>query len=105
MSFAARSGHKKIAELLIDKGADLKGTHAITPMHIAAEEGHKEVVELLIAKGADVNAMFVARVLVNHDWQGMTPIDTANEGNQSETADLIRKHGGKTSEELKAEGK
>jgi|TARA_B100000959_G_scaffold105834_1_gene111618 hypothetical protein len=28
-----------------------------------------------------------------------------NEANQPETIDLLRKHGGKTSEELKAEGK
>jgi hypothetical protein len=32
-------------------------------------------------------------------------LDWANAGNHSETADLIRKHGGKTDEELKAEGK
>jgi hypothetical protein len=32
---------------------------------------------------------------------GKTPLDNAND----ETADLIRKHGGKTGEELKAEGK
>ena len=34
-----------------------------------------------------------------------TPLDLANLFNQSETADLLRKHGGKTGEELKAEGK
>ncbi|MDP6417398.1 MAG: ankyrin repeat domain-containing protein, partial [Gammaproteobacteria bacterium] len=55
-----------------------------------------EVVELLIAKGADVNAR-------NND--GETPLDWAIEENHTETADLLRKHGGKTGEELKAEGK
>ena len=54
--------------------------------------GHKETVELLIAKGADVNAKNV---------DGRTPLDWTG----GETADLLRKHGGKTGEELKAEGK
>jgi ankyrin repeat protein len=53
--------------------------------------GHKEIAELLISKGADVNAI---------DLNGMTPIDLAD----GEIADLLRKHGGKTGEELKAEG-
>ena len=35
------------------------------------------------------------------DNNGDTPLDLAN----GETADLIRKHGGKTGEELKTEGK
>jgi ankyrin repeat protein len=61
-------------------------------LHNAADEGHKEVIELLIAKGAGVNAK---------DEDGETPLDWADE----EIADLLRKHGGKTDEELKAEGK
>ena len=57
---------------------------------------HKEIVELLIANGADVNAK---------DEDGETPVDFAITFNQTQTADLLRKHGGKTGEELKAEGK
>ena len=54
-------------------------------------------VELLIAAGADVNAKNIA---------GKTPLDRAVKFNVTpETAALLRKHGGKTSEELKAEGK
>ena len=56
--------------------------------------GRKEVVEQLIAAGADVNAK---------DKKGFTPLDGAK--NKPETADLLRKHGAKTAEELKAEGK
>ena len=37
--------------------------------------------------------------------KGKTPLDAANETNHSENADLLRKHGGKPGEELKAEGK
>ena len=57
---------------------------------------HKEIVELLIAKGADVNAK---------TGDGRTPLDYSIVNKQPETANLLRKHGGKTGEELKAEGK
>jgi ankyrin repeat protein len=56
----------------------------------------KEIVELLITNGADVNAK---------DADGFTPLDTAINSQHTEIADLLRKHGGKTGEELKAEDK
>ena len=36
---------------------------------------------------------------------GETPVDWAIMNKQTELTDLLRKHGGKTGEELKAEGK
>ena len=67
-----------------------------TPLQVATYEGHKETVELLIANGADVNAKYL---------DGDTPLDwAAGFGGQTETADLLRKHGGKTGNELKAAG-
>ena len=73
------------------------GRNATTPLHLAANNSHKEIVELLIVKGADVNAK---------DGGGDTPLDEAiKRKRHPEIADLLRKHGGKTSEELKAEGK
>ena len=62
----------------------------------AAWNGRKVIAELLIAKGVDVNAI---------DAAGETPLDATYVLNKKETADLLRKHGGKTGEELKAEGK
>ena len=63
-----------------------------TALGHAAKHGHNEIAELLIENGADVNAK-------NDD--DTTPLDWA----EGETADLLRKHGGKTGEELKAEEK
>jgi hypothetical protein len=69
-----------------------------TPLYSAANQGQKEIVELLIAEGADVNAKILSGML-----KGETPLDWAKR--HPETADLLRKHGGKTGAELKAEGK
>ena len=67
------------------------------PFRCAVGEGlvtcHKEVVELLIAEGANVNAK-TNDVVTPLDWVISHP----------ETADLLRKHGGKTSSELRAAG-
>jgi cytohesin len=91
---AAFHGQLEIVKLLTAKGADVNARNSIggTPLHYTALRGRKEIAELLIAKGADVNAK---------DEEGETPLDWAD----GETADLLRKHGGKTGEELKAAGK
>jgi ankyrin repeat protein len=65
-------------------------------IHIAAMQGNLEAVKQHIAAGADVNAK---------DVNGYTPLDWAIFNKDTETADLLRKHGGKTADELKAEGK
>jgi len=39
------------------------------------------------------------------DNDGKTPVDAAVDDGNNQIADLLRKHGGKTGEELKAEGK
>jgi len=92
---AAEGGHKEIAELLIEKGADVnaKKEDGQTPLYSAALYSHKEIVELLIANGAEVNAK---------NKYGETPLNLSFVG---ETADLLRKHGGKTKKELEAAGK
>jgi len=114
---AAREGRKETIKILIANGADVhaKSNGGATPLHAAANGRRRPrhrpgqpdhgisgeqiadlliIVETLIAKGADVNAK---------NKLGITPLDNAI--NHTETATLLRKHGGKTGEELKAEGK
>ena len=128
LHWAAYHGHKEIAELLIGNGADVNAKEEFeqTPLHKAVkasdkvvakirllslgvdldvedEDGasnwydmvllkQKEIVELLITNGANLNAT---------EQNGTTPLDSA----KGKIADLLRKHGAKTGEELKAEGK
>jgi len=96
--YAAAYGHKEIVELLIAADADLnvRDEDGKTTLHFAALNGRKVIVELLIAKGADVNAK---------DEDGETPLDATSVFNKTETADALRKHGGKTKKELEAAGK
>ena len=96
---AVGKGHKKIVELLIAEGADVneKTNDGVTPLHFATT---KEIAELLIAEGADLNAKSESGI-----FKGRTPLDTVINFKNTETAELLRKHGGKTGKELKAEGK
>ena len=99
---AAGTGNIEAVKQHVASGTDVnaKNKYGTTPLHFAAGGGHKQITELLIAKGADVNAKS-NRGVTPLDWTTTPddPIDTA------ETADLLRKHGGKTGAELKAEGK
>ena len=93
---AAMNGNIEAVKQQLAAGADVNAKDGIgwTPLHSAAGRGRKEVNELLITNGADVNAK---------DAAGNTPLDLSI--SKLETANLLRKHGGKTGEELKAEGK
>jgi len=103
-------------------GADMNGkdkdelNDGFTPLHLAASFNQSEIVKILVSSGADVNAK---------SNNGRTPLDsykvlkgtspevraTLNhldspefQASMKEIADLLRKHDGKTSEELKAAG-
>ena len=94
---AVRQVDIEAIEQAIADGANINAmSSGLAPLHLAAIQGQNRISELLIAKGADVNA-----------WSddGFTPLDGAIMGGTTETAALLRKHGGKTGEELKAEGK
>ncbi|HJO09593.1 MAG TPA: ankyrin repeat domain-containing protein [Verrucomicrobiota bacterium] len=130
LGWAAKFGHKEIARLLIAQGADVnaKNYFGWTPLHEAAGVGHNKICELLIEKGADVNAranggwtplqdsamkghtevvkiLIANGAIVNARVYGKTPLDWADERKKKEVTNILRKHGGRTGEELKAEGK
>ena len=96
----AREGDIAAVKQHLAAGTDVNATDeflGMTILHDAVLGGQKEIVEFLIAQDADVNA-------TGRTYQ--PPLDTALEASRNkEIADLLRKQGGKTSEELKAEGK
>ena len=100
---AVEKGNIEAVKEYLDAGGDVdaKGDVSLgggaTPLLWAAWGGHKEIAELLISKGADVNTKAD---------DGTTPLDMANAVKPNPfIIDLLRKHGGKTGEELKAAGK
>ena len=94
---ATRGCFTEIVELLIASGANVnvKSDGGEFPL-LTAITCNTETVKILIAKGADINT--------KNEW-GDTSLDIAIEINHKAMADLLRKHGAKTAEELKAEGK
>ena len=98
---ACKNGNIKAVKRFLADGTDVhvKNDDGYTPLWIAAGWGHKEIAELLISKGANVNSL-------NED-KG-TPLDLISpkelEGVTAEIAILLRKHGGKTADELRAAG-
>ena len=93
---ASGIGNLEVVERHLASGLNVnaKSVNGWTLLHYAADQ--KKVAEFLLLKGADVNAK---------SDRSETPLDLAIEDNHTETANLLRKHGGKTGEELKAEGK
>ena len=97
---AAEEGNIEAVKQHLAAGTNVnaKDELGMTPLHRASISGHKEVAELLIDKGADVNAIPESGLFG-------TPLDYAIRKKHPETADLLRKHGGKRGAELIAEGK
>ena len=97
LHFATENGQKEVAIILIDKNADFnaKAKWDKTPLHGAAKTGRSALAKILIEAGADLNPK---------DFENKTPLDEAIKYDHSEVADLLRKHGGKTKDELNAAG-
>ena len=108
LHYASIHDHLLILKLLIDNGSNvnLKDKIGMTSLHLTSLGGHKDAAKMLIDSGALLNTLNI---------HGETPLDTAlkdfkidsqkTKSNKNETANLLRKHGGKTSEELNAEVK
>lgn len=70
LHFACFRGHGDIADLLLQRGADIhaRGNDGATPLDDACWKGHKDVVELLISRGANTQMV---------DYNLWSPIRTA----------------------------
>ena len=100
---AAYSYNAEATNFLLENGADI---HQLdfekeTALHTAAYhsyhgDGDVSVVALLVENGSKINAI---------NGRGLTPLDLAIMAGTPEVSDHLRKHGGKTGEELKSEGK
>ncbi|SVC81365.1 uncharacterized protein METZ01_LOCUS334219, partial [marine metagenome] len=102
---ATFTGQREVVELLIEKGAAINANgnfDGATALHVACMMGKMKIVELLINRGADINV---------RDFGGTTPLDRAtfydNHGyitdgvERTNLSGFLRKHGGKTSAELR----
>ena len=99
---AAEKGDLAGVQAELNNGADVNALdveEGRTPLHQAAEWGHIEVVELLIASGAYVNAQ-ITDIPPEGGFgpgPGMTPLDLARFEWETETVELLTKHGGYSS--------
>lgn len=83
MYAAARNGHTRVVEYLLDQGAmiDAKGIFGATALQWAAINGHRGVVELLMTRGASLS--------IRDARFNSTPAGWAREGGHIELAALL----------------
>lgn len=84
LHYAATSGHDDIVQMLLDASAyvDAESPNGTTPLMMAARGGHITTCKVLLDGGADVRLK---------NQLGLTAIDFANQSNQKEIADGLRK--------------
>ena len=96
LHLAAKFGHTKIAQLLVQAGANIniQDEGGDTPLHIAAIFNHIEIAKILIQHGAQVNVQntnhvqrpYAPSLSASH---GNTPLHVAAEKNLLELAQLL----------------
>ena len=94
---SSNKGDIEAVKKYLDVGVSVNSKKwGVPPLALAAIRGHKEVAELLISKGANVNWFNI---------EGRTILDLVVQlKRKDEMVKILRRHGGKTFDELKAEG-
>tara|TARA_Y100001968_G_scaffold308706_1_gene327800 strand:- start:588 stop:971 length:384 start_codon:yes stop_codon:yes gene_type:complete len=100
---ASQLGHIKVVKEHLNNGIDVNSKRNNSPngstaLALAVAMQHYDMIEFLITNGADVNATSSMDKTVLDYASGTSKKD-------KQIFDLLRKHGAKTAEELKAEGK
>ena len=110
LSWAALLGQTQMAELLIQRGANVnsKNRDGATPLHVAAFLGQDEVAKLLVQKGANTNvrsnAGMTAVDVLKIDWEATQSIAQVLqihvdrekvEAGRAKVAKLLRQQGAK----------
>ena len=93
LDYAIEANAEEVVELLRTNGGK---TGAELSIHTAAKRGDLQAIQQHLDAGVDVNQL---------DDSGATPLDYAAKRETEETADFLRKRGGKTSTELREERK
>jgi ankyrin repeat protein len=83
---ASREGHLKVAEVLLELGADVnvQDRDDWMPLHVASAYGHVEITHILLKHGADVKAP---------DKGVRTPLHRASERGHLEVVQVLVEHG------------
>nr|KAF6428939.1 ankyrin repeat and SOCS box containing 3 [Molossus molossus] len=87
LHFAARRGHWKIVQILLEAGADPNATtlEETTPLFLAVENGRMDVLRLLLRHGANVNG--------SHSMCGWNALHQATFQENAEIIKLLLKRG------------
>ena len=98
--FAIRVDNVEGVRILLANRADINAkdgnTNGESPLFYSLNSGNIEITKMLFDEGADFNM---------RNNKNLTPLDRVIGWNDDFSADLLRKHGGKTKKELNAAGK
>lgn len=89
LHFACRKGHKDVAELLLDHGADpnIQENYGFSSLHEAAENGHSAIVSMLLEYKADPSLKLTAAFAPY--TEGFTALDVARTKGHTEVVKIL----------------
>lgn len=94
LHIASHYGNQQIANLLIQKGADVNyaAKHNITPLHVAAKWGKTNMVAVLLENGAAIDSK---------TRDGLTPLHCAARSGHEQVVDMLLERGAPISSKTK----